>query len=40
MSATGEEPDDGNELLFAVVMIALSLLIFLAIRETEGSRSG
>ncbi|MFO8115287.1 MAG: hypothetical protein R6U01_08000 [Halorubrum sp.] len=40
MPSTREERDDGNELLFAVIMILLSLLIFLAIRRTEGSRSG
>lgn len=39
MSATGDERDDGNERLFAVLMIALSVLIFLAVRESERERS-
>ena len=39
MPATGDERDDGNERLFAVVMIALSVLIFLAVRRSERERS-
>jgi len=39
MPATGDERDDGDERLFAVIMIALSVLIFLAVRESERSRS-
>ncbi len=37
MTATREERDDGSEWAFAVVMIVLSVLIFLAIRRSEGS---
>jgi len=39
MLATGDGRDDGNDRLFAVVMIALSVLIFLAVRRSERSRS-
>lgn len=39
MTETREERDDGSELRFAVVMVVLSVLIFLAIRRSEGSDS-
>jgi len=39
MPATGDDRDDGNDRLFAVAMIALSVIIFLAVRESERERS-
>jgi hypothetical protein len=39
MSETPQEPDGGNEWAFAAVMIVISVLIFLAIRRSEGSNT-
>lgn len=39
MFATGEGSGERDERLFAAVMVLLSVLIFLAVRESERERS-
>jgi len=38
MTATTEDSDNRGELTFAILMIAVSVLIFLVIRRSERSR--
>lgn len=40
MTATRERDDSNNETVFAILMIVLSVIIFLAIRNSEKSGSG
>ncbi len=37
MTATSDDSDTGNDLAFAILMIAVSVLVFLAIRKSERS---
>jgi hypothetical protein len=38
MTATSKSDDDTNEMAFAILMLILSVIIFLAVRNSERSR--
>jgi hypothetical protein len=40
MTATGERGESSNEAAFALLMLVLSVLVFLAVRRTERASSG